>query len=65
MASSTIALSKQLKRELAQQLWLRKNLSLTKQQVLSQRKILVLRTQLALQQADTVKSSLCIAVIAP
>ena len=56
MASSTIALSKQLKRELAQQLWLRKNLSLTKQQVLSQRKILVLRTQLALKQADTVKA---------
>ena len=46
MASSTIALSKQLQRELAQQLWLRKNLSLTKQQVLSQRKVLVLRTQL-------------------
>ena len=55
MASSKIALSKQLKRELAQQLWLRKNLSLTKQQVLSQRKILVLRTQIALQQADTIK----------
>ena len=56
MASSTIALSKQLKRELAQQLWLRKNLSLTKQQQLSQRKVFVLRTQLALQQADKVKS---------
>ena len=56
MASSTIALSKQLKRELAQQAWLRKNLSLTKQQVLSQRKILVLRTQLALQQTDTAKA---------
>ena len=55
MASSTIALSKQLKRELAQQLWLRKNLSLTKQQVVSQRKILVLRTQLALQQAPNIK----------
>ena len=55
MASSTIALSKQLQRELAQQLWLRKNLSLTKQQVLSQRKILVLRTQLALQQAPNIK----------
>lgn len=56
MASSTIALSKQLKRELAQQLWLRKKLSLTKQQQLSQRKILVFRTQLALQQVNTVKS---------
>jgi hypothetical protein len=56
MASSTIALRKQLKRELAQQLWLRKNLSLTKQQVLSQRKVLVLRTRLALKQADTVKA---------
>jgi len=56
MASSTIALSKQVKRELAQQLWLRKNLSLTKQQVLSHRKILVLRTQLALQQTDTAKA---------
>ena len=56
MASSTIALSKQLKRELAQQLWLHKNLSLTKQQQLSQRKVFVLRTQLALQQADKVKS---------
>ena len=56
MSSSTIALSKQLKRELAQQLWLRKNLSLTNQRVLSQRKVFVLRTQLALQQADTVKS---------
>ena len=56
MASSTIALSKQLKRELAQQLWLRKNLPRTKQQVLSQRKILVLRTQLALQQTDTAKA---------
>ena len=55
-AASTVALSKQLKRELAQQLWLRKNLSLTKQQVLSQRKVLVLRTQLALQQTDTVKA---------
>ena len=55
MASSKIALSKQLQRELAQQLWLRKNLSLTKQQVLSQRKILVLRTQLALQQAPNIK----------
>ena len=57
MAKATpVALSKQLKRELAQQLWLRKNLSLTKQQVLSQRKILVLRTQLALQQTDTAKA---------
>ena len=56
MASSTIALNKQLKRELAQQLWLRKNLPHTKQQVLSQRKILVLRTRLALQQTDTVKA---------
>jgi len=56
MASSTIALSKQLKRELAQQLWLRKNLSLTKQQQLSQRKVLVLRTQLALQKVDTAKA---------
>ena len=55
MASSTIALSKQLKRELAQQLWLRKNLPRTKQQVLSQRKILVLRTQLALQQVPNIK----------
>ena len=55
MASSTIALSKQLKRELAQQLWLRKNLPRTKQQVLSQRKILVLRTRLALQQAPNIK----------
>jgi len=57
MAKATpVALSKQLKRELAQQAWLRKNLSLTKQQVLSQRKILVLRTQLALQQTDTAKA---------
>ena len=56
MASSAIALSKQLKRELAQQLWLRKNLPRTKQQVLSQRRILVLRTRLALQHVDTVKA---------
>jgi len=57
MAKATpVALSKQLKRELAQQAWLRKNLSLTKQQVLSHRKILVLRTQLALQQTDTAKA---------
>jgi hypothetical protein len=56
MVSSSIALSKQLKRELAQQVWLRKNMPRTKQQQLSQRKVFVLRTQLALQQADTVKS---------
>jgi hypothetical protein len=56
MASSTIALSKQLKRELAQQLWLRKNLSLTKQRQLSQRKVFVLCTRLALQQVNAVKS---------
>ena len=56
MASSTIALSKQLKREQAQQLWLRQNLPRTKQHVLSQRKILVLRTRLALEQTDTVKA---------
>ena len=55
MASSTIALSKQLKRELAQQLWLRKNLSLTKQQAQSQRRIFVLRTQLALLHSDVLK----------
>ena len=55
MLSSTIALSKQLKRELAQQLWLRKNLSLTKQRQLSQRKVFVLRTQLALQQVANIK----------
>ncbi len=56
MASSTITLSKQLKHELAQQLWLRQNSPRTKQQVLSQRRILVLRTQIALQQTDTVKA---------
>jgi hypothetical protein len=56
MASSSIALSKQLKRELAQQVWLRKNLPRTKQQQLPQRKVFVLRAQLALQQANTVKS---------
>jgi retron-type reverse transcriptase len=48
MASSSIALSKQLKRELAQQVWLRKNLTRTKQQQLPQRKVFVLRAQLAL-----------------
>ena len=37
MASSTIALSKQLKHELAQQIWLRQNLPRTKQQVLLKR----------------------------
>jgi len=53
---TTLALNKQLKRELAQQLWLRQNLPHTKQQQLSQRKVFVLGAQLALQQVNTVKS---------
>jgi hypothetical protein len=47
MASSTIALSKQLKRQLLHQQWLRKNLT-SKQQLQSQRRIFVTRTKLAL-----------------
>ena len=52
---STLALNKQLKRELVQQQWLRQHLPSTKQQQQSQRKIFVLRTQLALEQSRTVK----------
>ena len=54
-AASTVALNKQLKRELAQQLWLRKNSSLTKQQVQSQRRIFLLRTQLTFVHSDVLK----------
>ena len=54
-APSTLALNKQLKRELAQQVWLRENLPHSRQQQQSQRRIFVLRTQLALQLSDTVK----------
>jgi len=54
-APSTLALNKQLKRELAQQVWLRENLPHSRQQLQSQRRIFVLRTQLALQLSDTVK----------
>jgi len=53
-APTTLALNKQLKRELAQQVWLRENLPRSRQQKQSQRRIFVLRTQLALQQGDTV-----------
>ena len=52
--ASTVALTKQLKRELAQQLWLRQNLPRSRQQQQSQRRIFVLRTQLALQQSRAV-----------
>ena len=52
---STLSLNKQLKRELAQQVWLRENLPHSRQQLQSQRRIFVLRTQLALQPSDTVK----------
>ena len=52
---STLALNKQLKRELAQQTWLRQNLPHSRQQQQSQRRIFVLRTQLALEQSRTVK----------
>ena len=54
-APTTLALNKQLKRELAQQTWLRQNLPRSRQQQQSQRRIFVLRTQLALQEGDTVK----------
>ena len=54
-AASTLALNKQLKRELAQQAWLRQNLPRSRQQQQSQRRIFVLRTQLALQLSGTVK----------
>lgn len=54
-APTTLALNKQLKRELAQQTWLRENLPRSRQQQQSQRRIFVLRTQLALQEGDTVK----------
>ena len=54
-AATTVALNKQLKRELAQQLWLRKNLLLTKQQVQSPRRIFVLRTQLTFVHSDVLK----------
>ncbi|ALI55858.1 hypothetical protein [Celeribacter marinus] len=54
-AASTVALNKQLKRELAQQLWLRQHLPHSRQQVLSQRRIFVLRTQLALLHSDVLK----------
>ena len=50
-----LALDKQLKRELAQQTWLRQNLLHSRQQQQSQRRIFVLRTQLALEQSRTVK----------
>ena len=53
--ASTLALNKQLKRELAQQTWLRENLPRSRQQQQSQRRIFILRTQLALQEGDTVK----------
>ena len=53
-AASTLALNKQLKRELAQQAWLRQNLPRSRQQQQSQRRIFVLRTQLALQQSRAV-----------
>ena len=53
--ASTLALNKQLKRELAQQTWLRQNLPRSRQQQQSQRRIFILRTQLALQEGDTVK----------
>jgi len=52
---STLALIKQLKRELAQQVWLRENLPHSRQQKQSQRHIFVLRTQLALEQSRAVK----------
>ena len=54
-APSTLALNKQLKRELAQQTWLRQNLPRSRQQLQSQRRIFVLRTQLALEHRRTVK----------
>ncbi len=54
-AASTVALNKQLKRERAQQLWLRQHLPHSRQQVLSQRRIFVLRTQLALLHSDVLK----------
>ena len=53
--ASTLALNKQLKRELAQQAWLRENLPRSRQQLQSQRRIFQLRTQLALQLSRTVK----------
>ena len=52
---STLALNKQLKRELVQQQWLRQHLPRSRQQQLSQRKIFVLRAQLALKQSRTIK----------
>ena len=54
-APTTLALNKQLKRELAQQVWLRENLPRSRQQKQSQRRIFVLRTQIALEQSRTVK----------
>ena len=54
-AASTLALNKQLKRELAQQAWLRENLPQSRQQQQSQRRIFQLRTQLALELSRTVK----------
>lgn len=54
-APSTLALNKQLKRELAQQAWLRENLPQSRQQQQSQRRIFQLRTQLALELSRTVK----------
>ena len=53
-AASTLALNKQLKRELAQQAWLRQNLPRSRQQQQSQRRIFQLRTQLALELSRTV-----------
>ena len=54
-AQSALALNRQLKRELAQQLWLRQHLPHSRQQVQSQRRIFVLRTQLALVHSDVLK----------
>jgi len=54
-AQSALALNRQLKRELAQQLWLRQHLPHSRQQAQSQRRIFVLRTQLALLHSDVLK----------
>ena len=52
---STLGLNMQLKRELAQQVWLRENLPHSRQQLQSQRRIFVLRTHLTLHLSNTVK----------